>query len=95
MTGRYAIRSGNGSVPIGEGVYGLVQWEVTMAEMLSEAGYSTAMFASPPCRPMDPDGQHFYFLRNSGDSARVDVSAGPWESVWTRHSDSRAGCWLF
>ena len=24
MTGRYAIRSGNGSVPLGEGVYGLV-----------------------------------------------------------------------
>ena len=25
MTGRYAIRSGNGTVPLGEGVYGLVQ----------------------------------------------------------------------
>jgi len=44
MTGRYAIRSGNGTVPLGEGVYGLVQWEVTMAEMLSEAGYATGMF---------------------------------------------------
>ena len=44
MTGRYAIRSGNGTVPLGEGVYGLVQWEVTVAEMLSEAGYSTGMF---------------------------------------------------
>ena len=44
MTGRYAIRSGNATVPLGEGVYGLVQWEVTMAEMLSEAGYATGMF---------------------------------------------------
>ena len=44
MTGRYAIRSGNGAVPLGEGVYGLVQWEVTMAEMLSEAGYATGMY---------------------------------------------------
>jgi len=44
MTGRYAIRSGNGTVPLGEGVYGLVQWEVTMAEMLSKAGYATGMF---------------------------------------------------
>jgi arylsulfatase len=44
MTGRYAIRSGNGTVPLGEGVYGLVQWEVTMAEMLSEAGYATGMY---------------------------------------------------
>ena len=44
MTGRYAIRSGNGTVPLGEGVYGLVQWEVTLAEMLSDAGYATGMF---------------------------------------------------
>ena len=44
MTGRYAIRSGNATVPLGEGVYGLVQWEFTMAEMFSEAGYSTAMY---------------------------------------------------
>ncbi len=39
MTARYSIRSGNGVAPLGEGVYGLVQWEVTMAEMLSDAGY--------------------------------------------------------
>jgi arylsulfatase len=44
MTGRYAIRSGNATVPLGEGVYGLVQWEKTMAEMFSEAGYSTAIY---------------------------------------------------
>jgi arylsulfatase len=44
LTGRYAIRSGNATVPLGEGVYGLVQWEKTMAEMFSEAGYSTAMY---------------------------------------------------
>jgi hypothetical protein len=37
MTGRYAIRSGNGTVPMGEGGYGLVQWEVTMAEIISTA----------------------------------------------------------
>jgi arylsulfatase len=44
MTGRYAIRSGNGVVPLGEGVYGLVQWEVTLAEMLSQVGYATGMY---------------------------------------------------
>ena len=44
MTGRYAIRSGNAALPFGGGVYGLVQWEVTMAEMLSDVGYGTAMF---------------------------------------------------
>ncbi len=44
MTGRYAIRSGNAVLPFGGGVYGLVQWEVTMAEMLSAVGYGTGMF---------------------------------------------------
>ncbi len=44
MTGRYAIRSGNATIPLGEGIYGLVQWEVTMAEMLADAGYATGMF---------------------------------------------------
>jgi arylsulfatase len=44
MTGRYAIRSGNASVPITTGMYGLTQWEVTMAEMLTDAGYATGMF---------------------------------------------------
>ncbi|MDG2079458.1 MAG: sulfatase-like hydrolase/transferase, partial [Pseudomonadales bacterium] len=43
MTGRYAIRSGNGSLAEGENA-GLVQWEVTMAEMLSDTGYATAMY---------------------------------------------------
>jgi arylsulfatase A-like enzyme len=45
LTGRYAIRTGNGSVPIDTPLYyGLVQWEVTMAEMLTDAGYATGMF---------------------------------------------------
>ena len=39
MTGRYPVRSGNKTVPITTGMYGLTQWEITMAEMLSEAGY--------------------------------------------------------
>jgi len=41
MTGRYAVRTGNGSIPIETPIYGLTQWEVTMAEMLSDAGYRT------------------------------------------------------
>lgn len=43
MTGRYGVRSGNHTVPLGGGVYGLVQWEITMAEMLADVGYNTAM----------------------------------------------------
>ena len=41
LTGRYAIRSGTHSVPFGGVADGLTQWEVTMAESLSAAGYAT------------------------------------------------------
>jgi arylsulfatase len=44
MTGRFSIRSGTHSVRIGGGVEGLTQWEITIAEMLSGAGYATAAF---------------------------------------------------
>src|SRR5262245_56803900 len=44
MTGRFSIRSGTHSVPIGGGLDGLTQWEVTIAEVLSSAGYATAAF---------------------------------------------------
>src|ERR1700754_2334556 len=44
MTGRFAIRSGTHSVPIGGGLEGLTQWEVTIAEALSGAGYATGHF---------------------------------------------------
>jgi len=44
MTGRFSIRSGTHSVPIGGGLDGLTQWEVTIAETLSAAGYATGAF---------------------------------------------------
>src|SRR6476469_5716262 len=44
MTGRFAIRSGTHSVLIGGGLEGLTQWEVTIAELLSGAGYATGHF---------------------------------------------------
>src|SRR3954464_9576643 len=44
LTGRFSIRSGTHSVPIGGGLEGLTQWEVTIAELLSGAGYATAAF---------------------------------------------------
>jgi arylsulfatase len=44
MTGRYAIRSGTYAVPFGGVADGLTQWEVTMAESLSAAGYATALY---------------------------------------------------
>ncbi len=75
MTGRYAIRSGNGSAPLGSGVYGLVQWEVTMAEMFSAAGYSTAMFGkwhlgrTEGRFPTDQGFDEWYGIQNSSDES--------------------------
>src|SRR5258706_4772973 len=45
LTGRYAIRSGTYAVPFGGVADGLTQWEVTLAEALSAAGYATALHA--------------------------------------------------
>jgi arylsulfatase len=44
LTGRFSIRSGTHSVPIGGGLDGLTQWETTLAEVLSGVGYATAAF---------------------------------------------------
>jgi arylsulfatase len=44
LTGRYAIRSGTHSVPFGGVADGLTQWEMTIAESLSAAGYATANY---------------------------------------------------
>ncbi len=44
MTGRFSIRSGTHSVPMGGGTDGLTQWEITIAELLSKQGYATGHF---------------------------------------------------
>jgi arylsulfatase len=45
LTGRHAIRSGTHSVPIGvEGGWGLVAWEKTLGDLLSDAGYICAAY---------------------------------------------------
>lgn len=43
MTGRYAIRSGNHTVALAGSTGGLVAWERTLAEVLSDAGYATSI----------------------------------------------------
>ena len=75
MTGRYAIRSGNQSVPVAGGVYGLVQWEVTIPEMLAEHGYATGMFGkwhlghTPGRFPIDQGFDEWYGIPNSSDES--------------------------
>ncbi|UCD68654.1 MAG: arylsulfatase [Betaproteobacteria bacterium] len=86
MTGRYAIRSGNGTVPLGEGVYGLVQWEVTMAEMLSDVGYATGMFGkwhlgrTKGRFPTDQGFDEWYGIPNSTDESTYSSLPGFAES---------------
>jgi arylsulfatase len=75
MSGRYAIRTGNGSVPLGSGEYGLTQWEYTMAEMLSDAGYVTGMFGkwhlgdSSGRYPTDQGFDEWFGIPNSSDES--------------------------
>ncbi len=75
MTGRYAVRSGNGSIPITTGMYGLTQWETTMAEMLSDAGYATGMFGkwhlghTEGRFPTDQGFDEWYGIPNSTDES--------------------------
>lgn len=82
LTGRYAIRSGNGTVPLGEGVYGLVQWEVTLAEMLAENGYATGMFGkwhlgrTEGRFPTDQGFDEWYGVPNSTDESTYSSLEG-------------------
>jgi arylsulfatase len=85
MTGRYAIRSGNGSVPITTGLYGMTQWEITMAEMLADAGYATGIFGkwhlghTEGRFPTDQGFDEWYGIPNSTD-----------ESLWPDQSQFNA-----
>src|SRR5271168_3294084 len=45
LTGRHPVRSGTCEVPLpGQGLFGLAPWEYTIAELLSDAGYATALY---------------------------------------------------
>jgi len=86
MTGRYGVRSGNGTVPLGEGVYGLVQWEYTMAEMFSDAGYATGMYGkwhlgrTEGRFPTDQGFDEWYGVPNSTDESVYSSLEGFGES---------------
>jgi arylsulfatase A-like enzyme len=45
LTGRYSVRSGTHSVPLGAaGGWGLVRWEKTLGDLLSDTGYGCAVY---------------------------------------------------
>jgi arylsulfatase A-like enzyme len=66
MTGRYSIRSGLSLVAVAGSPISLPATEITMAEMLRDAGYATAMFgkwhlgAEPHSQPQNKGFDEFY-----------------------------------
>ncbi len=74
MTGRHPVRSGTTKVVWGQ-LYGLTQWEVTLAEMLSVQGYATAMFGkwhlgdSAGRFPTDQGFDEWYGIANTTDES--------------------------
>ncbi len=79
MVGRHPVRSGTTSVPVDGRPYGLVQWETTIAELLSSQGYATGHFGkwhlgdSEGRYPNDQGFDEWYGIPNSSD-----------ESVWAQ-----------
>ena len=79
MTGRHPIRSGTTKVVWGM-LYGMTQWEITIAEKFSEAGYATGMFGkwhlgdTPGRLPIDQGFDEWYGIPNTTD-----------ESLYTSH----------
>ena len=73
LTGRYAIRSGNGSVQLPGVPGGLVAWEQTMGDILSRAGYATAIYGKwhigdePGRYPTDHGFDEWYGIPHSYD----------------------------
>jgi arylsulfatase len=82
MVGRHPIRSGTYSVPSDGRPYGLVQWEITIARLLSRQGYATASYGkwhlgdSEGRYPNDQGFDEWYGIPNSSD-----------ESMWPHQAD--------
>ena len=80
LTGRMPIRSGTSTVPLpGQGPYGLSPWEYTIANLLSDAGYSTALFHRRTRIHMYPRTQRLWEDYPAQPSCRVRST-----SVWNR-----------
>lgn len=75
MTGRRPIRSGTTKVVWGM-LYGLTNWEVTIAELMSDAGYATGMFGKwhigdvPGRFPTDQGFDEWYGIANTTDESQ-------------------------
>ena len=76
LTGRHPVRSGTFRVPFpGEGESGLAPWEYTIAKLLSDAGYATALYGKwhlgeqQGRLPNDQGFDEWWGIKNSSDEA--------------------------
>jgi len=76
LTGRHPVRSGTYAVPLpGQGKAGMAPWEYTVAELLSDAGYATALFGkwhlgdTQGRLPNDQGFDEWWGIMNSWDEA--------------------------
>ena len=74
MTGRQSVRSGTYTVPLpGQGKSGLTPWEYTIANLLSDAGYATALWGkwhlgdTDDRLPTEQGFDEWWGYRNSAD----------------------------
>ena len=95
MTGRYSIRSGLSLVAVAGSPISLPAMEITIAEMLHDAGYATAMFgkrhlgAQPYSLPQNKGFDEFYGIPpgDTWDALLMIPRAGRprrLRSPWTR-----------
>lgn len=94
MTGRLPIRSGTSAVVTLGGAEGIAPWEYTLAELLSDAGYATALFGKWHLGNLQgrfPTDQGFDlwwgFARSSNAPLRTlqpgyDADLAPPEAIW-------------
>ncbi|MGC9992352.1 MAG: arylsulfatase [Candidatus Cybelea sp.] len=76
MTGRHPVRSGTYTVPWpGQGLSGLAPWEYTIAKLLSDTGYATALYGkwhlgdTEGRLPSDQGFDEWWGIKNSWDEA--------------------------
>ncbi len=81
-TGRYSVRSGTFTVPLpGQGLAGMAPWEYTIAELLSDAGYATALYGKwhlgdvQGRLPNDQGYDEWWGIENSWDEAGYTACA--------------------
>jgi arylsulfatase len=77
MTGRFSLRSGTMTVPRGR-PYGLTQWEITLAKLLSQQGYATGHFGK--WHLGDQEGR---FPTNQGFEEWYGIPNSSDVSLWT------------